>query len=160
MPSARLKQPRNVQESLHNSAKHSGAQHVEVELWGTPDEIHLVVSDSGSGFDSEGAKQSQGLGFISMEERLTVLKETFSIESQAKRGTKIHARVPLGSPSDSMRAAGQNSTPVNRITVQVRRKSSGRLACLHRGKSCSMRTRRECPFGIVSLAGCRVAPPE
>ena len=98
---------RVLQESLQNSAKHSGAQHVEVELWGTPDEIHLVVSDSGSGFDSEGAKRSLGLGLISMEERLRVVKGTFSIESQAKRGTKIHARVPLGSPSDSMRAAGQ-----------------------------------------------------
>ncbi len=97
---------RVLQESLHNSAKHSGAQHVEVGLWGTPDEIHLVVSDSGSGFDSEGAKQSRGLGLISMEERLRVLKGTFSIESQAKRGTKIHARVPLGSRSDSMQAAG------------------------------------------------------
>jgi PAS domain S-box-containing protein len=98
---------RVLQESLHNSAKHSGAQHVEVGLWGTPDEIHLVVSDSGSGFDSEGAKQSRGLGLISMEERLRVLKGTFSIESQAKRGTKIHARVPLGSRGDSMQAGGQ-----------------------------------------------------
>jgi PAS domain S-box-containing protein len=97
---------RVLQESLHNSAKHSGAQHVEVGLWGTPDEIHLVVSDSGSGFDSEGAKQSGGLGLISMEERLRVLKGTFSIESQAKRGTKIHARVPLVSGSDSMQATG------------------------------------------------------
>jgi PAS domain S-box-containing protein len=98
---------RVLQESLHNSAKHSGAQHVDVGLWGTPDEIHLVVSDSGSGFDSEGAKQSRGLGLISMEERLRVLKGTFSIESQAKRGTKIHARVPLGSRGDSIQAAGQ-----------------------------------------------------
>jgi PAS domain S-box-containing protein len=97
---------RVLQESLQNSAKHSGAQHVEVELWGTPDEIHLVVSDSGSGFDSEGAKRSLGLGLISMEERLRVVKGGFSIESQAKRGTKIHARVPLGSRSDSMQATG------------------------------------------------------
>jgi PAS domain S-box-containing protein len=97
---------RVLQESLQNSAKHSGAQHVEVELWGTPDEIHLVVSDSGSGFDSEGAKRSLGLGLISMEERLRVVKGRFSIESQAKRGTKIHARVPLGSRSDSMQATG------------------------------------------------------
>ena len=97
---------RVLQESLQNSAKHSGAQQVEVELWGTPDEIHLVVSDSGSGFDNEGAKTSRGLGLISMEERLRVLKGTFSIESQAKRGTKIHARVPLGSRSDSMQATG------------------------------------------------------
>ena len=98
---------RVLQESLHNSAKHSGAQHVEVGLWGTSDEIHLVVSDAGAGFDRERAKESRGLGLISMEERLRVLKGTFSIESQPQRGTKIHARVPLGSGSDSMRATGQ-----------------------------------------------------
>ena len=140
---------RVLQESLQNSAKHSGAQHVELGLWGTPDEIHLVVSDSGSGFDSEGAKQRRGLGLISMEERLRVLKGTFSVESQAERGTKIHARVPLGSRSDSNGAAGPNSTPVTRVMARSRRKFSGRFAYLRRGKSCSMRTRREYPFRSV-----------
>ena len=98
---------RVLQESLHNSAKHSGAEHVEVGLWVTSDEIHLVISDSGAGFDREEAKQSRGLGLISMEERLRALKGTFSIESQPKRGTKIHAWVPLGSGNDSMRTAEQ-----------------------------------------------------
>ena len=32
---------RVLQEALRNAIKHSGAQHVEVGLWGTPDEIHL-----------------------------------------------------------------------------------------------------------------------
>jgi len=97
---------RVLQEALHNSAKHSGVRHVEVELWGTSNEVHLTVGDSGAGFDRESAKRSQGLGLISMEERLKLVKGTFSIESQPKRGTTIHARVPLGSGSDSMRAAG------------------------------------------------------
>jgi len=97
---------RVLQEALHNSAKHSGVRHVEVELWGTSNEVHLTVGDSGAGFDREAAKRSQGLGLISMEERLKLVKGTFSIESQPKRGTTIHARVPLGSGSDSMRAAG------------------------------------------------------
>jgi PAS domain S-box-containing protein len=99
---------RVLQESLHNSAKHSGVRHFEVRLWGTSDEIHLTVKDSGAGFDREAAKESRGLGLISMEERLRVLKGTFSIESQPQRGTKIHARVPLGSGSDSMRASRLN----------------------------------------------------
>jgi signal transduction histidine kinase len=97
---------RVLQEALHNSAKHSGVRHFEVRLWGTSDEIHLTVSDSGVGFDREAAKTSRGLGLISMEERLKLVKGTLSIESQLKRGTTIHARVPLGSGSDSMRAAG------------------------------------------------------
>jgi signal transduction histidine kinase len=95
---------RVLQEALHNSVKHSGARHVEVGLWGTPDEIHLAVSDPGVGFDSEAAKESRGLGLVSMEERLKLLKGTISIESQPKRGTTIHASVPLSLGSDSMRA--------------------------------------------------------
>ena len=97
---------RVLQEALHNSAKHSGVRHVEVRLWGTSDEILLTVSDAGAGFDTEAARRNQGLGLISMEERLKLVKGTFSIESQPERGTTIHARVPLSSVTDSMRAAG------------------------------------------------------
>jgi len=97
---------RVLQEALHNSAKHSGVRHFEVRLWGTSDEIHLTVKDSGAGFDREAAKTSRGLGLVSMEERLKLVKGTLSIDSQPKRGTTIHARIPLGSGSDSMRAAG------------------------------------------------------
>jgi signal transduction histidine kinase len=97
---------RVLQEALHNSAKHSGVRHFEVQLWGASGEIHLTVSDSGSGFESQAAKESRGLGLISMEERLKALNGTFSIESQVKRGTTIHARVPLSSDSKSTRAAG------------------------------------------------------
>jgi PAS domain S-box-containing protein len=97
---------RVLQEALHNSAKHSGVRRFEVQLWGTPGEIHLTVRDSGAGFDREAAKQNRGLGLISMAERLKLLKGTFSIESQPKRGTTIHACVPLSSGNDFLRAAG------------------------------------------------------
>jgi PAS domain S-box-containing protein len=97
---------RVLQEALHNSAKHSSVRNFEVQLWGTSDEIHLTVRDSGVGFDREAARKSRGLGLISMEERMKLLKGTLSIESQPQRGTTIHARVPLSSGHDSMRAAG------------------------------------------------------
>jgi PAS domain S-box-containing protein len=97
---------RVLQEALHNSVKHSGVRHFEVGLWGTSDEIHLTVSDSGAGFDSEAARESRGLGLISMEERLKLLNGTFAIESQPHRGTTIHACVPLNPGGGSMRAAG------------------------------------------------------
>jgi signal transduction histidine kinase len=70
------------------------------------EEIHLTVKDSGAGFDREAAKESSGLGIISTEERLKLVKGTLSINSQPKRGTSIHARVPLSSRGDSMRAVG------------------------------------------------------
>jgi len=88
---------RVLQEALHNSTKHSGVRYFEVELWGTPDEIHLTVSDAGAGFDIDTAKASRGLGLISMEERLRLVGGELSINSQPKRGTTIHARVRLNS---------------------------------------------------------------
>jgi PAS domain S-box-containing protein len=97
---------RVLQESLRNALKHSGASQVEVDLRGTPAEIHLVVSDRGVGFDSKTARESPGLGLVSMEERLKLLKGIISIESKPRHGTTIHARVPLSSGSDSMRAGG------------------------------------------------------
>lgn len=95
---------RVLQEALHNSARHSGVQRFEVQLWGRSDEIHLTVKDSGAGFDTQTAKTRRGLGLISMEERLKLVNGTFSVESQTQRGTTIHARVPLG--TTTMRAAG------------------------------------------------------
>src|ERR1700733_7106521 len=51
---------RVLQEALRNAAKHSGVWHFEVRLWGTPDEIHLTISDSGVGLDIEAAKANRG----------------------------------------------------------------------------------------------------
>jgi PAS domain S-box-containing protein len=93
---------RVLQEALNNSAKHSGVQYFEVELWETSDEIHLAVSDSGVGFDPDAVKAGKGLGLISMEERLKLLNGTLSIESQLQRGTTIHARVPFSPARDSL----------------------------------------------------------
>jgi len=47
---------------LHNSAKYSGAKHIDVEFWATPNEVRLTVSDSGEGFDLKAARE--GLAWI------------------------------------------------------------------------------------------------
>jgi signal transduction histidine kinase len=86
---------RVLQEALLNSAKHSGKKHFEVELFGTPDAIHLTVRDSGSGFDPAVAMLGSGLGLTSMRERLKLVNGEFSVDSQAQRGTTIHVRAPL-----------------------------------------------------------------
>jgi PAS domain S-box-containing protein len=85
---------RVLQEGLNNAAKHSGVRQFDVRLWGTAEEIHLTISDSGVGFNRDEATASQGLGLISMQERLKLLHGTLSIESQPERGTTIHASLP------------------------------------------------------------------
>ena len=97
---------RVLQEALHNAAKHSGVRRFEVKLWETGDQVGLDVRDHGTGFDPEEAKQTRGLGLISMEERLKLLRGTLSIESHPNVGTTIRARVPLDSGIASIRSVG------------------------------------------------------
>ncbi len=97
---------RVLQEALHNAAKHSGVKRFEVQLWGTSRDVHLTISDLGSGFDTESAMKGWGLGITSMEERLKLVKGELTITSQPKRGTTIHARVPLDLKGQSALATG------------------------------------------------------
>jgi PAS domain S-box-containing protein len=97
---------RVLQESLQNAAKHSGVRHFNVDLYGTPEEIQLTVTDLGVGFDPQDAINHRGLGLISMRERLQLVSGEFSIKSQPGRGTRLLARVPLVAKRDSVRAAG------------------------------------------------------
>jgi signal transduction histidine kinase len=85
---------RVLQEALHNAVKHSQARHFEVELLGIPGAVSLTIRDSGLGFDSETAMKGRGLGLTSMQERLKLVDGELFIDSQPRRGTTIHARVP------------------------------------------------------------------
>lgn len=87
---------RVVQEALHNSAKHSGEKRLEVTLQAVAGEIELEVRDRGVGFDVSSAKSTKGLGLVNMAERISLVRGTFSVESQQNAGTRIHARVPIG----------------------------------------------------------------
>jgi len=96
---------RVIQEALHNSSKHSGVKRVELQLREDSGEIHLLISDSGRGFDVEAASHGKGLGLTSMRERVRLLNGTISIESKLMGGTTIHIRVPLGSGHAAKREA-------------------------------------------------------
>ena len=85
---------RIVQESFRNVIKHSGASEASVVLVGTPDAIHLSVSDTGRGFDVDSLESKSGLGLISMRERLRLVGGAISIHSTS-RGTTIEVSVPL-----------------------------------------------------------------
>lgn len=96
---------RVLQEALHNSFKHSGVKRIEVQLREDSGEIHLIISDSGRGFDVESALQGRGFGLTSMRERVRLVNGTISIESKSSGGTTIHVRVPLESEQGAQREA-------------------------------------------------------
>jgi len=92
---------RVLQEAVNNSIKHSGQKRVEVQLWEHSGEIHLIVRDSGKGFDVETAMRGKGLGLTSMRERVRLVNGTINIESRPMEGTNIHVRIPLDGRSNA-----------------------------------------------------------
>ena len=88
---------RVLQEALKNAVKHSGSRYIQVSLRVELNEIRLTVRDSGTGFDPKGAMEAQGIGLMSMKERLKLVGGTLSIDSQLHTGTTVEARVPVSS---------------------------------------------------------------
>ena len=86
---------RVLQEALHNAIKHSGVKRLKVQIVEDSNEVHLIVSDSGKGFDLEAAKQHSGLGLTSMRERVRLVNGEMEIKSTPMGGTTIRLRVPF-----------------------------------------------------------------
>lgn len=89
---------RVAQESLRNVVTHSRADSASVELRGGQGEILLKVTDSGVGYDPDQARERNGLGVISMRERLRALGGRLSIQSAPGEGTVVEAVVPIEQP--------------------------------------------------------------
>jgi PAS domain S-box-containing protein len=92
---------RIAQEGLRNCVKHSGADSARVVLTKTRSTVRLAVSDNGCGFNTETALMKDGLGFVSMKERLHALGGQINVYSKPLRGTRIEVSVPLKLENDS-----------------------------------------------------------
>src|SRR5262249_47122973 len=86
---------RVLQEALNNAVKHSGERKFEARLERAHNELRLTVRDCGVGFDPDIAMYNEGIGLISMRERLSLVKGTMTIVSEPQAGTVITFRVPL-----------------------------------------------------------------
>jgi PAS domain S-box-containing protein len=95
---------RVLQEALHNVVKHSGVRRAEVQIAEQANEAHLIVRDSGMGFEIEAAERGSGLGLTSMRERLKLINGELFIESTPGKGTNVRARVPLRAGTKAVRA--------------------------------------------------------
>jgi signal transduction histidine kinase len=95
---------RVVQEALQNAVKYSGAREIAVSMRGSPGGLTLSIADDGTGFDVNGA-WGQGLGLISMRERLEAIGGTLHILSTPGAGTRIEIAVPL-KPADAASPVG------------------------------------------------------
>ena len=97
---------RVLQEALHNAAKHSGARKIEVRMAEQSGVVYLNIADLGRGFDLAVAKDGNGLGLTSMQERVRLVQGECIIESKPMGGTTIRVSVP--SAAQVSRAATSN----------------------------------------------------
>ena len=86
---------RTLQEALNNIVKHSSASHAHVEFVGTTSRLRMRIVDAGVGFDPSSRGSQEGLGIVSMRERLRIVGGTIMIHSRPMEGTEIVAEVPL-----------------------------------------------------------------
>jgi len=86
---------RVAQEAIRNVQKHSGCSQAFVELDEMPGALRLRISDNGVGFDPTAAESSQGLGLLSMEERLRSMGGELLVHSRPGGGTCIEANIPV-----------------------------------------------------------------
>jgi len=88
---------RVVQEALHNCVQHSEASMVRVTVRQDPDHLWLAIQDDGKGFDTQ---MERGMGLLGIQERVSHLGGTFSVESQPGSGAILGIVLPLAKAED------------------------------------------------------------
>jgi PAS domain S-box-containing protein len=83
---------RVAQEALSNCVKHSHTRTIELTLTKLRNTFHMTVKDCGIGFNLRA--KSDGLGLVSMRERLTLVDGSMKVRSRVGLGTEIWVSAP------------------------------------------------------------------
>jgi signal transduction histidine kinase len=84
---------RVAQEALNNALKHAMASSVSVFLKGNGHGVALEIADDGMGFDPQAVDGRGGFGLRGMQERVTRLGGTLTVQSRPGAGTRIRVEV-------------------------------------------------------------------
>jgi len=89
---------RALQEALTNVARHAQATQVRVGLKREGEQIAATIEDNGCGFEPYALlaidSDSQGLGLLGIQERISLAGGLFHIESEPGKGTRIRLTIP------------------------------------------------------------------
>jgi signal transduction histidine kinase len=88
---------RIIQELVNNSIKHAQAKNVLVQLHQSEQEklLAITVEDDGNGFDTELLKQSSGMGWLNIRNRIEFLKGSIDLQSAPGKGTSIMIEINI-----------------------------------------------------------------
>jgi len=82
-----------AKEAINNIAKYSGASMATISISRSGDDLELVVTDNGLGFDKNSITPGNGLG--NMEQRCAQLQGTYQVETSPGSGVRITCRIPV-----------------------------------------------------------------
>lgn len=82
-----------AQELLANVKKHSGAQHISLQLIKDKNNLIMSMEDDGKGFNKD--ESASGYGLKNIEKRIKDLKGNLNIDSKPGEGTFISFSVPV-----------------------------------------------------------------
>ena len=85
---------RVAQEALHNVVRHAHARHARVILTAAAGVLELAVVDDGRGFDLARAHATNGLGLVSIDERVRLISGRMTISSEPGLGTTLRVELP------------------------------------------------------------------
>lgn len=85
---------RILQELFNNTIRHAKAGRVDIELSRHPNELTLIYSDNGTGFDTQNLKQS-GMGLKNLYSRVDKLGGSLHIDSGKGNGSTFVFNFPL-----------------------------------------------------------------
>ena len=85
---------RIVQELVNNIIKHAGATTALVQLVRKDDALSIAVEDDGKGFDVAALKDSEGIGYLNLKNRVAWLNGTIDIQTEPGKGTSVNIEIP------------------------------------------------------------------
>jgi len=85
---------RVAQEALRNVERHADARNVTVSLDQRNGLVAMQVADDGRGFTA--GRKPQGLGLLSLNERVSLLGGDLKVKSHAGTGTTLSVTLPMG----------------------------------------------------------------
>ncbi|AEM72439.1 putative signal transduction histidine kinase [Allomuricauda ruestringensis DSM 13258] len=84
---------RIIQESLKNCVKHAKCQHVSISFQAMDNQLKLVITDDGVGFDIN--RKKKGIGLRNIISRTKKIQGVLDIDSESGKGTTIKVTIPV-----------------------------------------------------------------
>jgi two-component system NarL family sensor kinase len=84
---------RIVQELVNNVIRHAQATRALVQLIREGDTLSITVEDSGKGFDKDILANSDGMGFLNLQNRVAYLNGKMDIQTSPGNGTTVNIEI-------------------------------------------------------------------